>query len=215
MGITKLLFRAAGMIELISITFCCQNSTRQNSLQQDITTNSHVVSSYTKKYKHAYNQGVEEALLEIKNNSMTFFTYGEEPDYPYNVETGLPAKIIAGCMIDDSIAGLADGHNQTIRNHLKSLIKDDEVQRATNHLDSTYSIEYRKAYYQGMQQAYTEIRNKKITRYVYGKGNWGDIDKETGVVIKVIAGCIVSDSIVGLADGHNYIILKYLNHEIK
>ena len=66
-----------------------------------------------------------------------------------------------------------------------------------------------------MQEAYTEIKNNKITRYVYGKENWDDIDKETGIPIKVIGGCIVPDSIMGRVEGRNYIILKYLNHEIR
>lgn len=92
---------------------------------------------------------------------------------------------------------------------------DKEIYHATSHLESDVSIVYRNSYFQGMQEAYDEIKNNKITRYVYGKANWGDIDKETGIPIKVIAGCIVSDSIIGRADGHNYIIRKYLKHEIR
>ena len=92
---------------------------------------------------------------------------------------------------------------------------DKEIYQVTSHLESDVSIVYRKAYFQGMQEAYDEIKNNNITRYVYGKGNWGEVDKETGIPIKVIAGCIVSDSVFGRTEGHNYIILKYLKHEIR
>lgn len=203
---------------ILSVFSCsgCNNASDNNpSVKNAISATPKPDTSQTARYQKAYNQGVQEALREIKKDSLTYYEYGEEPDYPYNVETGLPAKIVAGCIINDSVIGYVEGHNQTIRNHLQSLIKDDEVLRATSHLDSTFNTIYRKSYYQGMQEAYTEIKNNKITRYVYGKGNWGDIDKETGVLIKIIAGCIVSDSIIGRADGHNYIILKYLKHEIK
>lgn len=216
MGIVELWQRAVVMSGLISTAFCCQKSPVQNQIQKETVSiinqdNSEIASQHVV----AYAQGVQEAKQEIKNNAMTYYVFGEEPDYPYSIETGLPVKIITGCMVSDSIVELVAGHNQTIRAHLKSLVRDDEIQRATSHVDAVSSYEYRRNYYQGMQEAYNEIKNDKLTRYVYGKGNWGDKDKTTGVTIKVIAGCIVSDSIIGLADGHNYIIMKYLNNEIK
>ncbi len=218
MGISKLGQRAVVVFGLFSTAFCCQKSPVQNpKTHSNINTISDSITKpvSTIQYSDVYEQGVQEALQEIKNNAMTYYVYGEEPDYPYHITTGLPVKIVAGCMINDSIASLVHGHNQTVAKHLQTLIKDDEVVRATSHIDATSSYEYRRNYYQGMQEAYNEIKNKRLTRYVYGKGNWGDKDKETGVTIKVIAGCIVSDSITGLADGHNYIILKYLKHEIR
>ncbi len=170
-------------------------------------------STYSLRYRRAYYQGIQEAKNEIKESKMTIYIAGLIPPQSNNIdkETDLPMKIIAGCMITDSIDGLAQGHNDVIG---KYLISDEEM-RATSHLEPDISIVYRKAYYRGMQEAYTEIKSNKITRYVLGEGDWGDIDKETGVPIKVIAGCIVSDSIIGRADGHNYIIRKYLKHEIR
>jgi hypothetical protein len=219
MNIYKLLIRVNVVLVLVILLLSCKHSSNKNSIITIAKRTESIInqndSTYTKEYYEGFNQGVQEAQYEIEQSAMTFYVYGEEPDYPYSVETGLPVKIIAGCMIDDSITGLVQGHNQTIKNHLLPLVKADEIYRVTSHLDSTFSIEYREAYYQGMQEAYNEIKNNKLTRYVYGKGNWTDIDPETGVVIKVIAGCVVSDSIVGRADGHNYIILKYLKHEIK
>jgi len=203
------------MVGVIGGVFCCQKSPVLHQMPQVTRQSNEQTTVHNIKHTNAFEQGVKQALEEIKNNAMTYYVYGEEPDYPYSIETGLPVKIVAGCMIDDSIAALVEGHNQTIKNHLRSLLTDTEVEQATSHLDAVLGNEYRQAYYQGMQEAYNEIKNNKLTRYVYGKGNWGDVDQETGVVIKVIAGCVVSDSIVGRADGHNYIISKYLKHEIK
>ncbi len=92
---------------------------------------------------------------------------------------------------------------------------EQEIMNATRHLDGSYNFEYRQGYFQGMQEAYTEIRNNKITKYIYGKVNLEDIDKDTVLPLKVIAGCIVSDLIVGRADGHYYIIHKFLKGEIR
>jgi hypothetical protein len=66
-----------------------------------------------------------------------------------------------------------------------------------------------------MQEAYTEIRENKMTIYMWGKGAWGPIDKETGLPIRVVGGCVAYDEVVGRVDGHNYIIHKFLKGEIR
>lgn len=197
---------------LVSIA-CIKFTKYQPTDKEIMKLTSNLDSAYSMRYRRAYYQGIQNAQKEIKQSKMTIYTAGFISPHSNNFdeETGLPMKIIAGCIISDSIDGLIQGHNDIIR---KCFISDEEM-RATNHLEPDISIGYRKAYYQGMQEAYTEIKNNKITRYVYGKGNWGATDKETGIPIKVIAGCIVPDSILVRVKGHNYIILKYLNHEIR
>lgn len=170
-------------------------------------------STYSMRFRRAYYQGIQEAKQEIKDLKMTIYIAGLISPQTDSIdeETGLPRKMIAGCIITDSIDGLMLGHNDAIMKYLES----DEMMRATRHLNPNTNKTYRKAYYQGMHEAYQEIRENKITIYMWGKGGWGPIDKETGLPIRVVGGCVAYPEIIGRADGHNYIIHKFLKGEIR
>lgn len=89
-------------------------------------------------------------------------------------------------------------------------IPDEEIILVTSHLDSLQvSMEYRRGYYQGMQEAFRELERGEFVLYGYGLKILSP-DPETGLPIKGIAGCVVTDFIRGRADGHNYIIKKHL-----
>jgi hypothetical protein len=165
------------------------------------------------RFRRAYYQGLQKAKQEIKELKMTIYIAGLIPPQSDNIdkETGLPMKMIAGCLITDSIDGLMLGHNNAITKYLNS----DEIMRMTRHLDPNTPRAYRKTYYQGMQEAYTEIRDNKMTIYIWGKGGQKPIDKETGLPTFIIGSSMTSDKITGRGNGHNYIIHKYLKGEIR
>lgn len=79
-------------------------------------------------YKEGFEIGVKEAQQEIESGEMTIYMRGliippkkgeESVDRNINTRTGLPFKIIAGCVVTDSIRGRMSGHNSTIREHVK------------------------------------------------------------------------------------------------
>lgn len=79
------------------------------------------------------------------------------------------------------------------------------------------SAEYRNAYAEGVVEAKSEISSNAPTLYVVGKGN-GPLssvkaDKETGLPLKRIAGCLVGDADKGRQDGHNQTILEHLKKD--
>lgn len=170
-------------------------------------------STYSMRFRRAYYQGMQEAKQEINDLKMTIYVAGLIPTQLDTIdkETGLPRKIIAGCIINDSIDGLMLGHNDGIMKYLES----DELMRATRHLNPNTNKKYRKAYYRGMHEAYQEIKDNKLTIYVWGEGLIERIDKETGLPIKIISKSGVKEEIVGRADGHNYVIHKFLKGEIR
>lgn len=76
----------------------------------------------------------------------------------------------------------------------------------------TLSPEYRRGYDEGIAQAESEFAHDAATVYVYGLGPRGQtLDLETGLNETAIAGCIVSDFILGRADGHNKRIRELIN----
>lgn len=76
---------------------------------------------------------------------------------------------------------------------------------------SEKTIEYRRAYFVGVGEAKKEIELNQVTVYIYGKlpNNMKIIHKETGLIYKPIAGCIVDEKIVGRSAGHNDYVLKH------
>jgi len=89
--------------------------------------------------------------------------------------------------------------------------------QTTSQFDSTYSIRYRRAYYQGMQDAKKEIKESKLTVYIAGlippQSNM--IDKETGLPMRMVGGCLINDSLDGLIQGHNEIIKEFIENRKK
>jgi hypothetical protein len=79
------------------------------------------------------------------------------------------------------------------------------------------SPEYRKAYAAGIEEANAEIEADSMTIYTYGFGSImpdrKDIDQNTGLPCKHIAGCLVTDEILGRADGHNKRIMEHLGRD--
>ncbi len=74
------------------------------------------------------------------------------------------------------------------------------------------SPEYRRGYEAGAAQAEQEFANDAATIYVYGLLSSGEkLDRETGLLETEIAGCIVSDFILGRTDGHNERILELIH----
>jgi hypothetical protein len=94
---------------------------------------------------------------------------------------------------------------------------DKEIMKATSQFDSTYSIRYRRAYYQGVQDAKKEIKESKLTVYFAGlippQSNM--IDKETGLPMRMVGGCMITDSLDGLIQGHNEIIKEFIENRKK
>jgi hypothetical protein len=72
------------------------------------------------------------------------------------------------------------------------------------------SLEYKKGYAIGVQEANAEIKANKLTFYTFGLSSLEGINKDTGIPYKTIAGCMASDKIFGQTDGHNETILEYL-----
>ena len=77
-------------------------------------------------YKEAFKKGIEEAKVEIKNGNLTIYYIGMSFATPkngglLNDETGLPYKVISGCVVTPRIIGRADGHNQTIIKYLDEI----------------------------------------------------------------------------------------------
>lgn len=75
------------------------------------------------------------------------------------------------------------------------------------------SAAYEAAYLEGVQEAEAEIAQEKPTLYVFGKqaDPYATIDAQTKLPRQAIAGCVVDDSILGRAAGHNERIQQYLN----
>jgi hypothetical protein len=94
---------------------------------------------------------------------------------------------------------------------------DKEIMQTTSQFDSTHSIRYRRAYYQGMQDAKKEIKETKLTVYIAGlippQSNM--IDKETGLPMRMVGGCLINDSLDGLIQGHNEIIKEFIENRKK
>lgn len=94
---------------------------------------------------------------------------------------------------------------------------EKEIMQVTNQFDSTYSMRFRKAYYQGMQDAKKEIKESKLTVYFAGmippQSNM--TDKETGLPMRMVGGCMITDSLDGLIQGHNEIIKEFIENRKK
>ncbi len=79
------------------------------------------------------------------------------------------------------------------------------------------TAEYRKGYAQGVAEATSEISSNTLTIYMYGTHpvpTPTDLnDDQTGLPIKFIAGCIVSDNDMGRAEGHNMTIREHLSKD--
>jgi hypothetical protein len=79
------------------------------------------------------------------------------------------------------------------------------------------SAEYRKAYAQGVIEAEAEISANSPT--IYASGTHAVPvpenlkDDETGLPVKYIAGCILTDSEMGRQDGHNKTVLEHIKKE--
>jgi hypothetical protein len=71
--------------------------------------------------------------------------------------------------------------------------------------------EYRSAYQQGRDEADKEVSNGVATLYSFGlRLSLDFVDRETGLPIDAIAGCVVDDSILGRALGHNERIREHI-----
>jgi hypothetical protein len=79
--------------------------------------------------------------------------------------------------------------------------------------DSTIdrSPEYRDGYAQGRLEAHHELAEERATIYAYGLRRTLDaVDRTTGLNVRVIAGCVVDDTIHGRADGHDGVINAFI-----
>jgi hypothetical protein len=71
-------------------------------------------------YRHGYEEGVAEAEREITGNGATIYVDGmRRVGDGLDRETGLNTTAIAGCSVDDTLDGRADGHNATVRDFIK------------------------------------------------------------------------------------------------
>ncbi|HWE35698.1 MAG TPA: hypothetical protein VG406_03935 [Isosphaeraceae bacterium] len=66
-------------------------------------------------------------------------------------------------------------------------------------------MNYKEAYSQGRKEAEAEWKGVSANIYTYGPRNLSreDLDEETGLPYRAIAGFVVDEEIEGLADGHN------------
>jgi len=82
---------------------------------------------------------------------------------------------------------------------------------------SDTSSEYRQGYAEGVKEARQEIANKTMTLYMSGTHPVpipeSFKDAETGLPVKFIAGCIVTDKDTGRLEGHNKIILEHIKKQ--
>ena len=85
------------------------------------------------------------------------------------------------------------------------------------HAEKKESSAYKRGYKQGSIEAKEEIETDKMTVYVYGlrvgSPDGKDVHQETGLPCKAIAGCIVSDEILGRAAGHNRVIFSHVKKD--
>lgn len=67
-------------------------------------------------YRAGHDRGVQEADAELQNGKARIYVHGmRSSSDKLDQETGLNIVEIAGCHVDDRIAGHADGHNERIR----------------------------------------------------------------------------------------------------
>jgi hypothetical protein len=75
----------------------------------------------SKEFRNGYKQGVAEAEKELKEGRPTLYLSGLQMSLEHlDKETGLPYRVIAGCVVDDGIVGREQGHDETIREHIKA-----------------------------------------------------------------------------------------------
>jgi hypothetical protein len=92
-------------------------------------------------------------------------------------------------------------------------VKETPISPET-HFQKEQSPAYKMGYAQGMKEAQEEINKNHLTIYTFGlrriPEDRKDVDKETGLPYKDIAGCIVNDYILGRAAGHDDVIRNHL-----
>jgi hypothetical protein len=72
------------------------------------------------RFAAAYLEGRAEAEEQLRRNEAVLYVHGmRAPGNNLDRETGLPKVQIAGCVVDDSILGRADGHNDLIREQIQ------------------------------------------------------------------------------------------------
>ena len=75
----------------------------------------------------------------------------------------------------------------------------------TNHRD------YKEAYRTGVAEADKRLKAGKATLYIYGlRTSLEFLDRETGIPLEPIAGCVVDNAILGRADGNNNRIKEFI-----
>lgn len=73
----------------------------------------------SQQYREARAAGVAEAEADLAAAVPCLLTFGMPlPGPALDVETGLPLRPIAGCLVDDGILGRAEGYNATVRGAL-------------------------------------------------------------------------------------------------
>lgn len=72
-------------------------------------------------FSEGYAKGVEEALTEIREQRISWYTYGLRM-YGGNIdeETGLPITAIAGCKVNSGVIGRASAHDSTIAAYIET-----------------------------------------------------------------------------------------------
>jgi hypothetical protein len=71
--------------------------------------------------------------------------------------------------------------------------------------------EYREAYKQGAAEAEQEIKKGVVTLYTFGlRTLFENLDKDTGLPIQAIAGCVIDDGIIGRRAGHDDAVTAHI-----
>ncbi len=84
---------------------------------------------------------------------------------------------------------------------------------ATTHAEEADSPAYKDGYAKGQAEAEVAIAEKAATIYVYGMPTLNALDKETGLPLTSIAGCIVGDAVRGRDHGYNERIREWIKVE--
>jgi hypothetical protein len=103
------------------------------------------------------------------------------------------------------VTGKSDAEDKDSREHKESayldLLRTIDSQAVS---EPTRRLTYRAAYEAGRKEADAELAAGQATIYRYG---WvritEEMDRETGLPFRTIAGCVVDDEIIGRHDGHN------------
>jgi hypothetical protein len=77
--------------------------------------------------------------------------------------------------------------------------------------DPEDTLDYREGYQQGKREAQSDMSSGKVYVYVYGyRNHLHNVDPDSGMICKAIAGCLVDNRTMGRANGYNDTVASWL-----